>query len=116
MRRRTTIAEREEKAIDWPVLTEFLNTKRKLLPIRTEFAGSAAVFFTHADTVCTHLDIVFGAGGYCPEVLIDGVNAGSNEWDGSGMEHLELVRSRPTRNGSETYYKTWTLIPKGSRE
>ncbi len=73
-------------------------------------------FFTLADTVCTHLDIVFGAGGYCPEVLIDGVNAGSNEWDGSGMEHLELVRSRPTRNGSETYYKTWTLIPKGSRE
>ena len=58
------------------------------------------------------MDIVFGAGGYCPEVLIDGVNAGSNEWGGSGMEHLELVRSRPTRNGSETYYKTWTLIPK----
>ena len=57
-----------------------------------------------------------GAGGYCPEVLIDGVDARSNDWDGSGMEHLELVRSRATRNGSSTYYKTWTLIPKGSRE
>ena len=60
--------------------------------------------------------IGIGSGGYCPEVLIDGVDASSNDWDGSGMEHLELVRSQATRNGSSTYYRTWTLTPKEPTE
>ena len=56
--------------------------------------------------------IGIGSGGYCPSVLIDGVDASSADWDGSGMEHLQLVRSRPTKNGANIYYKTWTLTPK----
>ena len=57
--------------------------------------------------------IGIGSGGYCPSVTIDGVDASSNDWDGSGMEHLQLERSGPTKNGSSIYYKTWTLTRKG---
>jgi hypothetical protein len=56
--------------------------------------------------------IGLGDGGLCQAVTIDGVDARSLDWDGTGLEHLVLERSNSAKNGSKTYYKTWTLTRK----
>jgi hypothetical protein len=56
--------------------------------------------------------IGLGDGGICQAVLIDGVDASSRDWDGTGMEHLVLERSNSAKNGNSIYYKTWTLTRK----